>query len=86
MVSATTVPPSRWGALGGDYYAPQQYAREDSSLRAHSVLEQRLDQELRAAHGMTLTTYDALVQLSEAPERRLRMKELALLLVYSAPR
>jgi DNA-binding MarR family transcriptional regulator len=33
---------------------------------------------------MTLLTYDALVQLSEAPDRRLYMKDLAAALVYSA--
>ena len=33
---------------------------------------------------MSLLTYDALVQLSEAPKRRLYMKDLAAALVYSA--
>ena len=32
---------------------------------------------------MTLVTYDALVQLSEAPQRRLRISELADAMVYS---
>ncbi|HVK22280.1 MAG TPA: MarR family transcriptional regulator [Actinokineospora sp.] len=53
-------------------------------LRSHALLVRRLDADLRAAHGMTLLTYDALVQLSEAPGRRLRMKDLAAGLVYSA--
>lgn len=54
-----------------------------SYLRAHSLLVRRLDQELRAECGLSLNAYDALVQLSEAPDRRLRMKALAEGLVYS---
>jgi len=55
-----------------------------SWLRAHALLVRTLDAELRDEHGMTLLTYDALVQLSEAPNRQLHMKELARALVYSA--
>jgi DNA-binding MarR family transcriptional regulator len=53
-------------------------------LRAHALLIRALDAELREQHGMTLVTYDALVQLSEAPNRQLHMKDLADALVYSA--
>jgi DNA-binding MarR family transcriptional regulator len=53
-------------------------------LRAHALLVRALDADLRAEHGMTLRTYDALVQLSEAPGRQLCMKDLAAALVYSA--
>lgn len=52
-------------------------------LRAHAVLVRRLDQELRVECGLSLNAYDALVQLSEAPDRRLKMKDLADALVYS---
>lgn len=52
-------------------------------LRAHAVLVRRLDQELRVECGVSLNAYDALVQLSEAPDRRMRMKDLADALVYS---
>lgn len=52
-------------------------------LRAHAVLVRRLDQELRVECGISLNAYDALVQLSEAPDRRLKMKDLADALVYS---
>ena len=54
-----------------------------SWLRAHALLVRTLDADLRAEHGMTLLTYDALVQLSEAPQRQLHMKDLADALVYS---
>ncbi len=52
-------------------------------LRAHAVLVRRLDQELRAECSLSLNAYDALVQLSEAPDRRMKMKDLADALVYS---
>ena len=55
-----------------------------SWLRAHALLVRILDADLRAEHGMSLLTYDALVQLSEAPGRQLYMKDLAEALVYSA--
>jgi DNA-binding MarR family transcriptional regulator len=53
-------------------------------LRSSALLLRVLDAELRAEHGMTHRTYDALVQLSEAPDRRLHMKDLAAALVHSA--
>ncbi len=52
-------------------------------LRSSALLLRVLDAELRTAHAMSHRTYDALVQLSEAPERRLHMKDLADALVHS---
>ena len=46
-------------------------------LHAHARLTRRLDDELRAAHNLSLAEYDALVQLAQAPGRRLRMSVLA---------
>ena len=46
-------------------------------LQAHALLSRRLDDELRAEHGMSLAEYDALVQLAHAPGHRLRMNQLA---------
>lgn len=48
-----------------------------SFLRAHATVVRRLESDLIAAHGLPLAVYDVLVQLVEAPERRLRMTELA---------
>ena len=52
-------------------------------LRAHARLVRQLDEELRAAHGLPLSTYDVLVNLDHAPDRRLRMRELADAIVLS---
>lgn len=52
-------------------------------LVAHARLSRRLDEELRAEHGLTLPEYDALLQLAEAPDRKLRMSQLAEAVVLS---
>jgi DNA-binding MarR family transcriptional regulator len=46
-------------------------------LRAHAVITRTLEAELLAGQNLSLAAYDVLVQLVEAPERRLRMTELA---------
>jgi DNA-binding MarR family transcriptional regulator len=46
-------------------------------LRAHSTVLGELERELLAETGMPLSWYDVLLQLAEAPGRRLRMAELA---------
>jgi DNA-binding MarR family transcriptional regulator len=53
-------------------------------LRAHSSIIAELDAELIAAHGLPLRSYDVLVQLDDAPERRLRMSELSRSVLLSA--
>ena len=46
-------------------------------LRAHSAIVRALEAELLAEHDLPLASYDVLVQLSESPDQRLRMTELA---------
>jgi len=46
-------------------------------IQTQARLLHRLDEELQAAHGLSLAEYDALLQLVNAPERRLRMSALA---------
>jgi DNA-binding MarR family transcriptional regulator len=46
-------------------------------LRVHSALVKALDAELLAAHGLPLTSYEVLINLQAAPDRRRRMAELA---------
>ena len=40
-------------------------------------LYERLDRDLRERHGLSMPEYEILVRLSERPERRIRMAELA---------
>ncbi len=56
---------------------PQQLAAWRAFLDAHARTVEILTRELRDAEDLPLTWYDVLVQLNEAPERRLRMQELA---------
>jgi DNA-binding MarR family transcriptional regulator len=48
-----------------------------SFIHAHARLIRRLDEELQAEHGLSLAEYDTLLQLVNAPDRRLRMSALA---------
>jgi DNA-binding MarR family transcriptional regulator len=48
-----------------------------SFLVAHARITRRLDEELQAAHGLSLAEYDALLQIAHAPGRRIRMNVLA---------
>jgi DNA-binding MarR family transcriptional regulator len=50
------------------------------------LLMERLNRQLVEDSGMTLAEYEVLVRVSEAPERRLRMSELADLVVNSRSR
>ncbi|HEY8170844.1 MAG TPA: MarR family transcriptional regulator [Candidatus Limnocylindria bacterium] len=54
-----------------------------SFLRAHARVVRSLETELTDEQDLALTDYDVLVQLSRAPERRLRMSELADALLLS---
>jgi DNA-binding MarR family transcriptional regulator len=46
-------------------------------VRTHERLMHELDAELERAHGISLAELDVLVQLESAPERRMRMADLA---------
>ena len=46
-------------------------------LLGSTLLIERLDRDLREKHGLSLPEYEILVRLSEAPDRSLRMAELA---------
>ncbi|GAA4238823.1 MarR family transcriptional regulator [Actinomadura meridiana] len=45
----------------------------DGSVRLTEIM----DRDLKARHGLSVSEYEILVRLSEAPDRRLRMAELA---------
>jgi DNA-binding MarR family transcriptional regulator len=46
-------------------------------LRAHAQITRALEADLLAEHQLSLPEYDVLVSLVEAPDRRLRMTDLA---------
>src|SRR5918998_5905069 len=63
--------------------APAELAAWRGMLRVHSALVKALDAELIAQHDLPLTSYEVLISLQAAPERRLRMAELADALLLS---
>ena len=46
-------------------------------VRTHAAVTRLLDADLRQRHGLSLSSYEALLKLAWAPEARLRMSELA---------
>jgi DNA-binding MarR family transcriptional regulator len=48
-----------------------------SLLHAHQQVIRTLDAELRTEHNISLADYDVLLRLARAPDRTLRMTELA---------
>lgn len=60
-----------------------QLAAWRALLEAHARATDLLAAELRAAHDLPLAWYDVLLHLNEAPDRRLRMQELAARLLLS---
>ena len=46
-------------------------------LTASTLLNDQLSRDLQETHGITIADYEILVRLSETPDRRLRMSELA---------
>ncbi len=55
-------------------------------LQVHAGLVPVLDRELQSAAGLPLAWYDVLLELNEAPDRRLRMSELGGKVVLSRTR
>jgi DNA-binding MarR family transcriptional regulator len=52
-------------------------------ITAHAKLIDKIDSQLAAANQISLSWYDVLIELYEAPEHRLRMHELAEKVVLS---
>jgi len=65
--------------------ASQQQAWR-SFLGGTTVLMDRLDRDLRSEHGLSMSEYEILVRLSEAPDRSIRMADLAAALSHSRSR
>src|SRR5436190_21942292 len=63
--------------------SPPELAAWRGFLRAHALLVRELDCELEEAHGLPLVSYDLLVRLAKAPDKRMRMRELADALMLS---
>ncbi|GIE33145.1 MarR family transcriptional regulator [Actinoplanes italicus] len=63
-----------------------QLAHWRTFIESSWALHTRLEEELRAATGLSMNDYHVLVALADAPDRRIRMGELANRLVLSPSR
>ena len=52
-------------------------------LRVHATLTKALDAELEAAHGLPLSSYEVLLHLADAEGQRMRMSDLADMVILS---
>ncbi|MEO3862552.1 MarR family transcriptional regulator [Acrocarpospora sp. B8E8] len=58
------------------WLSPAEQSAWRAHLAAHRLLTHRLDRELQE-HGLSFNDYEILVNLSESPDRRMRMSDLA---------
>jgi DNA-binding MarR family transcriptional regulator len=56
---------------------PQELAAWRGLLEAHARVTQQLDSQMQSEHGLSLSAYEVLMFLDDAPEHRLRMSEIA---------
>jgi DNA-binding MarR family transcriptional regulator len=52
-------------------------------VETHAAIVRRLDEDLRANSGLTMSSFEVLYELTRAPENRLRMAELADRLLFT---
>jgi DNA-binding MarR family transcriptional regulator len=64
-------------AAGTPWLSIEQQRVWRAFLGGTTVLMDRLDRDLRGQHGLSMPEYEILVRLSEAPDRSIRMAELA---------
>ena len=46
-------------------------------LEAHARVMQQLDAEMRSEHGLSVSAYEVLMFLADAPDHRMRMSDIA---------
>jgi len=62
---------------GTDPFTRQELAAWRGLLQVHADITRELDAQMRAEHGLPVSSYEVLMFLADAPERRLRMAEIA---------
>ncbi len=63
--------------VDGELLTPLELSAWHGMLRTHAALLRRLDDDLRARHGLSVTSYEALMLLGTSPRRRMRISELS---------
>jgi DNA-binding MarR family transcriptional regulator len=60
-----------------DPFSEQELAAWRGMLQVHAHVTRALDAQMRAEHGLSVSAYEVLMFLADAPDRRLRMAEIA---------
>jgi DNA-binding MarR family transcriptional regulator len=71
---------------GTPWLSQEQQRNWRSFIGGITVLMDQLDRDLRTQHDLSLGEYEILVRLSEAPNRSIRMAELAAAVAHSRSR
>lgn len=71
------------GVPSGDALSPLELGAWRGMLRAHAALTKALGADLEREHGLPLTSYEVLMNLHDAPGRRMRMSDLACAVILS---
>lgn len=64
-------------ATSTDRLSPVELQAWRGFLRAYAAIRRELDAELEAEHGLPLSSYEVLLFLEDADERRMRLHDLA---------
>jgi DNA-binding MarR family transcriptional regulator len=80
-LTAALTPPrptaARADASGGGPLTPLELAAWRGFLRAHARLTRAVDADLQARHRLSLSAYEVLMLLADAPDRRMRISDLS---------
>lgn len=58
-------------------FSEQELAAWRGTLQVHARVTQELDSQMRAEHGLSVSSYEVLMFLAGSSDRRLRMSEIA---------
>jgi DNA-binding MarR family transcriptional regulator len=58
-------------------FTAQELGSWRGMLEVHAAVTQALDAQMRDEHGLPVSSYEVLMFLGEAPDRRMRMSEIA---------
>jgi DNA-binding MarR family transcriptional regulator len=80
---ATTAKPASAPAARDQALSARELRAWRGMLRTHATLTKALDAELEASHGLPLSSYEVLMHLNDAEGQRMRMSDLAALVILS---
>jgi DNA-binding MarR family transcriptional regulator len=77
MPSTTTTGRPTTEATAASRLSPHELEAWRGMLQAHARVTQQLDAQMRAEHGVSVSAYEVLMFLTDAPDHRMRMSEIA---------